>query len=60
MNSKILVVDDEKGIVTMLKNFFEAQNYQVYCAYSGIDALNKISHQAYLPKRYCLNTGVRY
>jgi len=45
MNNKILIVDDEKGIVTMLKNYFKAQNYQVYCAYNGADALQKISCQ---------------
>ena len=45
MNHKILIVDDETGIVTMLKNYFEAQGYQVYCAYNGKDALAKISCQ---------------
>lgn len=45
MNNKILIVDDEKGIVTMLKNYFESQNYQVYCAYDGVGALEKISCQ---------------
>jgi len=43
MSHKILIVDDEKGIVTMLKNYFETQGYQVYCAYNGTDALKKIS-----------------
>ena len=43
MNNKILIVDDEKGIVTMLRNYFEAQSYQVYCAYNGIEAIQKIS-----------------
>ena len=43
MSNKILIVDDEKGIVAMLKSYFEAQNYQVYCAYNGVDALEKIS-----------------
>ena len=43
MNNKILIVDDEKGIVTMLKNYFEAQSYQVYCAYNGIEAIEKVS-----------------
>lgn len=45
MSYKILIVDDEKGIVIMLKNYFEAQGYQVYGAYSGVEALNKISCQ---------------
>jgi len=43
--TKMLIVDDEKGIVTMLKNYFETQGYQVYDAYSGMDALEKISCQ---------------
>jgi len=45
MKNTMLIVDDENGIVAMLKNYFEAQDYQVYCAYSGIDALEKISYQ---------------
>jgi len=45
MNHKILIADDEKGIVTMLKNYFELQGYQVHCAYNGKDALEKISYQ---------------
>ena len=43
--TKMLIVDDEKGIVTMLKNYFETQGYHVYDAYSGMDALEKISCQ---------------
>ena len=45
MGYKILIVDDEKGIVIMLKNYFEMQGYQVYYAYNGTDALEKISCQ---------------
>jgi len=45
MNSKILIVDDEKGIVTMLKNYFEMQGYLVHTAVDGNDALSKISCQ---------------
>lgn len=45
MRNKILVVDDEKGIVTMIKNYFEMQGYQVYSAYDGIEALKKVSCQ---------------
>jgi DNA-binding response OmpR family regulator len=44
MSSKILIVDDEKGIVIMLKNYFLSQGYQVYCAYDGLEALKKMSH----------------
>ena len=45
MSSKILVVDDEKGIVATLEDYFETQGYQVYCAYSGKEALEKISYK---------------
>ena len=45
MKHKILLVDDEKGIVTMMKNCFEMSGYQVYSAYDGKEALEKISCQ---------------
>ena len=45
MVNKILIVDDERGIVSILKNYFEKQNYRVYCAYNGTDALERISCQ---------------
>lgn len=46
MNEKIMVVDDEKGVVTVMKNYFEMLGYQVITAYSGQEALKKMS---YLP-----------
>jgi len=45
INNKILIVDDEKGIVAMLKNYFQMQGYTVYTAFDGNEALNKISVQ---------------
>lgn len=45
MSGKILIVDDEKGIVIMLKNYFEAHGYQAYSAFNGKEALDKISCQ---------------
>lgn len=42
MNNKILVVDDEEGIITLLKDYFEMNSYEVYTAQSGKDALKKI------------------
>lgn len=45
MNEKIMLVDDEKGLVTMMKNYFEMSGYQVIAAYSGKEALKKISFQ---------------
>ena len=51
MSSKILIVDDEKGIVATLEDYFESQGYQVYCAYSGKEALEKSLASQIL---YCL------
>jgi DNA-binding response OmpR family regulator len=45
LKNKILLVDDEKGIVKMMKNYFEMSGYQVYSAYDGKEALEKISCQ---------------
>lgn len=43
MNNKILVVDDEEGIITLLKDYFEMNDYEVCTAQNGKDALKKIS-----------------
>jgi len=45
LKNKILLVDDEKGIVTMMKNYFEMLGYQVYSAYDGKEALEKVACQ---------------
>jgi two-component system, OmpR family, lantibiotic biosynthesis response regulator NisR/SpaR len=45
LNHKILLVDDEKGIITMMKNYFEMSGYQVYSAFDGKDALEKVACQ---------------
>lgn len=42
---KILLVDDEKGVVDMMKDYFELSGYQVMTAYSGAEALKKIQLQ---------------
>ena len=36
MNEKLLIVDDEKGVVDMLKSYFEMQSFVVYTAYDLI------------------------
>lgn len=41
MGEKILIVDDEKGVVDMLKNYFEKQAFQVYTAFNGMEALKR-------------------
>lgn len=38
---KILVVDDEKDVVCLLKDYFEMNNYTVITAYSGLEAIEK-------------------
>ena len=43
MNEKIMVVDDEKGVVTIMKKYFKMSGYQVITAYSGKEALKKMS-----------------
>lgn len=43
MQSKILVVDDEKNIVSFLKDFFELEDFMVYTAFNGKDAMEKIN-----------------
>jgi len=42
VNNRILIVDDEKGIVTMLKNYFEMHGYHVSTAFNGYEALSKV------------------
>lgn len=44
MKEKVLIVDDEKGIVEMLKNYFEMHSFQVETAYSGREALKQAAH----------------
>ena len=40
MTSKILIVDDEHGIVDMIQSYFQSQ-YDILTAYSGQEALQK-------------------
>lgn len=42
---KILVVDDEIDICNMLKEYLQMEDYLVYTATDGIDALKKIGYQ---------------
>lgn len=41
---KILIVDDEKDIVCLLKNFFQLKGYDVLTAYGGEEAMQKVSY----------------
>lgn len=45
MREKILLIDDEKGIVAVMKTYFEMSGYQVFTAYSGQEAMRKMSCQ---------------
>lgn len=45
MQDKILVVDDEKDIRSMLKDYFELNGYEVWTAGSGSEALEKAQKQ---------------
>lgn len=42
VNYKLLVIDDEKDIVQLIKDCFELQGFLVYTAYDGMEALEKI------------------
>lgn len=42
MRQKLLIVDDEKGIVDMMQSYFVSQ-YDVLTAYSGQEALQKVT-----------------
>jgi DNA-binding response OmpR family regulator len=41
---KILVADDERAVVSLLKDYFEMNDYAVVTAYSGKEAVEKTSH----------------
>lgn len=43
MKTKVLVIDDEKHIVELLKFNLETMNYDVYYSYDGLDGFNKIT-----------------
>jgi len=44
-SQKILIVDDEAGIVNIVKARLEANNYRVVTAYDGEEALEKTSQE---------------
>ncbi|KAB3527447.1 response regulator transcription factor [Alkaliphilus serpentinus] len=45
MAEKILIVDDEQGIVTLLKDYFELNGYTVLTAMNGTEALQKVAQK---------------
>lgn len=40
---KILIVDDEKDVVRLLKDYFELNGYTIITAYNGEEAIQKVS-----------------
>lgn len=42
MSNRILIVDDEKGVVQLLQSYFEMGGYVVCTAYNGTEALLKL------------------
>lgn len=42
MKQKILIVDDEEDIISFLKDALEEDEYEVFTAYSGTEAIEKI------------------
>lgn len=45
MRNKILIVDDEIDIITMLKGFFESIDYDVLTATNGLEAIKKVEQK---------------
>ncbi len=45
MRNKILIADDEADIVSLLKNYFEWNGYDVITATNGLDAIHKAEKQ---------------
>ncbi|HLQ72955.1 MAG TPA: response regulator YycF [Bacillota bacterium] len=46
MNSKILVVDDERPIADILKFNLEKEGYEVICAYDGEEAIKRATEES--------------
>ena len=55
MAYKILLIDDDRGIVEVIKNVLVGQNYEVITAYDGQEGLKKVQSEA----RGCLVLDVR-
>ena len=45
IKKKMLAADDEPGIIHLLKDYFEMQDYQVIEAENGMEVLEKISQK---------------
>jgi DNA-binding NtrC family response regulator len=47
MERKLLIVDDEKEIVTLIEKFFKAKSYEVNFAFTGLAAIEKLASAHY-------------
>lgn len=45
MAYKLLIVDDERDVVSLLKDYFELNHYETITAYNGTEAINKITQK---------------
>ena len=45
MAQKILIVDDEQDIVTMLSRYFSIKGYEIITAANGMDAIEKVKNK---------------
>ena len=45
MNEKVLVVDDDPGIVRLMERFLKREGYEVITATNGVQALKKASSE---------------
>ncbi len=48
MNTKILIVDDDREIVELLNIYLQNEGYEVLKAYNGQQALNILEEETYL------------
>lgn len=46
MNGKVLIVDDEKNIVELIRLYLEKEGYTAFCAYNGNEALRIFREEA--------------
>src|SRR3990170_1453394 len=48
-DTKILIIDDDKKLTDMIKNYLEKDGYEVITAYDGVEGLEKVeSHRVNL------------
>ena len=45
MAHKILLIDDDKGIVEVIKNVLSGQNYEIVTAFDGKEGLEKVQNE---------------